>query len=123
MFALHMIPPRSQLPKSWKGLKKYTFDLPVLAPNDSSTCPRTRANILEYRGVEAPGGAQAGSGKIVRFELKFLRTALVNESKYWIWGFKADNDLDCYVAVQQTQRQDILGFDETFGLTPEQWLV
>jgi len=80
-------------------------------------------DILEYLDVEAPGGSQAGSGNVVPFELKFIRTALVNESKYWIWSFKADNGLDCYVAVQETQEESMLAFDETFGLTPEQWIV
>ena len=118
-----MIPPRSQLPKSWKKLKSYTFDLPFLAPNDPSSCPRSLKDILEYLDVEAPGGSQAGSENVVPFDLYFIRTALVNGSKYWIWGFKGEDDLDCYVAVQQTQRESILGFDEAFGLTPEQWLV
>jgi hypothetical protein len=118
-----MIPLRSELPKSWKGLKHYTFDLPFLAPNDPSACPRTREEILEYLNVEAPGGTEAGSENVVAFELNFIRTALVNDSKYWIWGFKGDDDLDCYVAVQETKQESILGFEETFGLTPEQWIV
>jgi hypothetical protein len=118
-----MIPPRNQLPKSWKGLKNFTFDLPLLVPNDPVSCPRTREEILEYLDVEAPGGAESGAENIVPFELKFIRTAQVNESKYWLWSFKGDEGLDCYVAVQQVHGQSILGFDETFGLTPEQWLV
>ena len=80
--------------------------------------------MLEYLDVEAPGGSESGSENVMRFDLRFMRTALVNDSKYWIWRFKADDDLDCYVAVQETPSGDsILGFDETFGLTPEQWIV
>lgn len=53
-----------------------------------------------------------------------VRAALVNESTYWLWRFKATEDLDCYVAVRQTPDGDsVLGFDEAFGLSPEQWLV
>ena len=119
-----MIPPRDQLPKSWKGLKRFTFELPLLSPNDPSLCPRSPSDILEYLDVEAPGGSQSGSENVMQFDLQFLRTALVNDSKYWLWLFKADGDLDCYVAVQQTASGDsILGFDETFGLAPEQWMV
>jgi hypothetical protein len=119
-----MIPPRDQLPKSWKGLKHHSFDLPYLAPNDPSGCSRSKAEILEYLDVEAPGGSQSGSNNVIQFDLQFVRTALVNNSKYWIWRFKADEDLDCYVAVQDPQDgESILGFEETFGLTPEQWLV
>jgi hypothetical protein len=100
------------------------FELPRLFPDVSWTCPRRKREILEYLEVEAPGGKESGSENIVDFKLKFIRTARVNESKYWLWGFKADEGLDCYVAVQVAESGDsILGFDETFGLTPEQWLV
>jgi hypothetical protein len=119
-----MIPLRDQLPKSWKGLKNLSFDLPLLTPNGPSGCPRSRTEILEYLDVEAPGGSESGSEAVIQFDLHFVRTALVNDSKYWLWRFKADDDLDCYVAVQETPTGDsILGFDEAFGLTPEQWLV
>jgi hypothetical protein len=119
-----MIPPRDQLPKSWKGLQSYSLDFPFLTPNDPSTCPRTTAEILEYLDVEAPGGSQSGSENVIEFDLQFVRTALVNECKCWLWRFKADEDLDCYAAVQLRPNGDtVLGFEESFGLTPEQWLV
>jgi hypothetical protein len=119
-----MIPLRDQLPKSWKGLKDLSFDLPLLTPNDPSGCPRSRTEILQYLDVEAPGGSESGSEAVIQFDLDFVRTALVNDSKYWLWRFKADAGLDCYVAVRETPAGDsILGFDEAFGLTPEQWLV
>jgi hypothetical protein len=82
------------------------------------------AEILDYLDVEAPGGKESGSSRVIQFDLRFLRTALVNNSKYWLWGFKDERDSDCYVAVRQTPDGDsILGYDETFGLTPEQWMV
>ncbi len=119
-----MIPPRDQLPKSWMDLKHCSFDFPFLSPNDPSKCPRSNPEILEYLDVEAPGGSESGSTNFIPFDLRFIRTALINSSKYWIWRFKAIDNLDCYVAVQQTPSGDsILGFDETFGLTPEQWMV
>ncbi len=119
-----MIPPREQLPKSWKGLKRYRFDLPRLIPDDPSACPVTKAKMLEYLDMEAPGGAQSGSSDVIRVELHFVRTAVLNDSKYWLWSFTADDARDCYVAVQETRDGgSILGFDEMFGLTPEQWLV
>ena len=80
--------------------------------------------ILEYLDVEAPGGSQSGSGRVIRFEIRFIRTAQVNGSKYWLWGFKDERDTVCYVAVQATpDGESVLGYDESFGLTPEQWLV
>jgi hypothetical protein len=119
-----MIPPRDQLPRSWKGLKKYSFDFPLLSPNDRSRCPRTESDILKYLDVEAPGGSESGSENVIEFDLHFVRTALVNDCNYWLWRFKADGDLNCYVAVRETASGgSILGYEETLGLTPEQWIV
>jgi len=81
------IPPRDQLPKSWKGLKRYTFGLPKLFLNVAWTCPQTKKEILEYLDIEAPGGSESGSEKVVSFDLKFVRTANVNGSRYWLWSF------------------------------------
>ncbi len=79
---------------------------------------------LEYLDVEAPGGSESGSSKVIQFDLRFVRTALVNNIKYWLWRFKDERGTDCYVAVQlRPDGQDVLGYDESFGLTPEQWLV
>ena len=119
-----MIPPRDQLPRSWKGLARLTLDLPRLAPDTPLTSPRSEQDILEYLKVEAPGGSGSGSETVIGFELRFIRTALVNSSKYWIWGFKDEGGTDCYVAVQERpDGENVLGYDESFGLSPEQWLV
>ena len=119
-----MIPPREQLPKSWQGLRSYDFKLPLLVPNDESLCPVRMREILEYLDVEAPGGSESGSSTVIDFELRFIRTALVNGSRYWLWGLKDEDGTDCYVAVQlRPNGQQVLGYDEGFGLTPEQWLV
>jgi hypothetical protein len=119
-----MIPPRDQLPKSWKGLQRCTFDLPFLTPNDASICPVPMSAILQYLDVEAPGGSESGSSRVIQFDVRFVRTALVNSSKYWLWGFKDEDGNDCYVTVQvEPNGQEILGEDQSFGLTPERWLV
>jgi len=119
-----MVPPREQLPKSWKGLKNYTFDLPKLFPNVPWTCSRRKKEVLEYLDVEARGGSQAGSENVISFDLKFVRTAKINRSKFWLWSFKDGDGVDCFVSVQKNEAgQNILGFEEALGLTPEQWLV
>jgi len=81
-------------------------------------------DILEYLGVAAPGGAESGSSRVIQFDLRFIRTAQVNGCSYWIWGFKDERGSDCYVAVQLAPNGDsVLGYDETFGLSPDQWMV
>jgi hypothetical protein len=119
-----MIPPRRELPKSWKGLKRYTFDLSFLSPNDPSACPTPKTEILQYLGVQAPGGRESGSSRIIDFDIKFIRTALINRDSFWLWGFKDERGSDCFVSVRLTvDGENILGYDEAFRLTPEQWLV
>jgi len=119
-----MIPPRSELPKSWEGLKCYTFDLPFLSPNDPSCCPISLSEILEYLGVEAPGGPYSGSSRIIDFDPMFVRTALIEGDSFWLWEFKDERGSQCYVSVRQSaDRENILGYEEALGLTPEQWLV
>jgi hypothetical protein len=119
-----MIPPRSELPKSWKGLQRLSFDFPYLAPNDPSRCPASMSRILEYLGAEAPGGRESGSSRVIEFALRFIRTALIDGTAFWMWGFKDEGGLDCYVTVRVTpDRECVTGYDEAFGLTPEQWLV
>jgi len=80
--------------------------------------------ILQYLGVEAPGGPDSGSTRVVSFDLKFIRTALINDTMFWMWGFKDEGGLESYVTACVTpDRKCILTYDEAFGLTPEQWLV
>ncbi len=119
-----MVPSREQLPKAWKGLKRYTFELPKLLLNVPWTCPRRKKEILEYLAVEARGGSQSGSENVIEFDLKFVRTAKVKGSKYWLWSFEDGDGVECFVAVHKDETgRNILGFEEALGLTPEQWLV
>jgi hypothetical protein len=104
--------------------QNYSFDLPKLFPNAAWTCPKRNKEIFECLEVEATGGSQSGSENLVVFDLKLVRTAKINRNKYWLWSFKAEEGLPCNLAVQVDENgRDILGFDETFGLTPGQWLV
>src|SRR5436190_19756755 len=116
-----MIPPRDQLPKSWKGLQRLSFAFPFLTPNDPSRCPASMSWILQYLGVEAPGGPDSGSTRVVSFDLKFIRTALINDTMFWMWGFKDECGLESYVtACVITNRKCILTYDEALCLTPVQ---
>ena len=82
------------------------------------------SDIQEYLGLEAPGGPESGSSRVIDFELRFIRTALINGTYFWMWGFKDERNLDSYVTVRVTpDRKCITGYDEAFGLSPEQWLV
>ena len=80
--------------------------------------------IIEYLDCEAPGGKNAGGEMIIDFELKFLRTALVNDTKYWIWSFFDEDDIECYVTIAMVPGgPKFLGYNDSFGLTPEQFII
>jgi len=115
---------REDFPKKIEDLHNYKVSLPLAEGESESTCPVSKKDIIEYLDWEAPGGKNAGGEMVIDFELKFLRTALVNETKYWIWGFLDENDTECYVTVSLPNGgPSCTGYNESFGLTPEQFIV
>ena len=100
------------------------FALPKLFPNVSWTCPRRKCDLLDYLADEAPGGELAGGESVIEFQLRFVRTAKFNNCKFWLWEFLDEDGDKCYVCVRVDQYgRSVLGYDESFGLAPEQWLV
>jgi hypothetical protein len=115
---------REDFPEKFEDLHNVNISLPFAEGESESTCPVSMKNIHEYLGWEAPGGKNIGGEMMNDFELKFLRTALVNETKYWIWSFLDENDAECYVTIALYDNgPTFTGYDETFGLTPEQYIV
>ena len=57
-------------------------------------------------------------------DLKFLRTALVEETVYWIWSFITGNEAAYAVATQDPEENRTLGGDTNdYNLTPEQYIL
>ena len=82
------------------------------------------AEILDYLSYEAPGGEHSGSTEVIEFRLEFVRTAVVEQTRYWIWRFRDSRDCESYVTVGLDARgQQILSYDETFRLSPEQRIM
>jgi hypothetical protein len=118
------IPRREDLPEDFYALRNVTVSFPRLDPDLAETSPTSLSEILEYLGWEAPGGENAGGDRIIQFQLEFIRTALVEKTKYWIWRFFDERGTECYVTVALTPRNDtITGYDESFGFTPEQFIL
>jgi hypothetical protein len=115
---------RESFPSSLEDLYKINVSFPNAEGDSESTCPVSMKDILEYLDLEAPGGKNAGGEMIIEFELNFLRTALVNETKYWIWSFLDEDDTECYVTVSlPPSGPACLGYNDSFGLTPEQYII
>lgn len=115
---------REDFPAKFEDLNKTSVSLPYAEGESESTCPVPKKDIIEYLDWEAPGGKNAGGEMVIDFELKFLRTALVNETKYWIWSFLDENDTKCYATVALYENgPTCTGYGESFGLTPEQFII
>jgi hypothetical protein len=118
------IPRREELPEDFYELKSVAVELPRLSPDLPANCPVTMNEILEYLGQEAPGGAESGSQEVIEFQLEFLRTALIEATQYWIWRFADLEGTECYVTVAlRPDRNTVTGYDESFGFTPEQFIL
>lgn len=99
----------------------------VLEPSpidNESTCPVEKGELLEYLGWEAPGGEHSGGERIIDFQLQFKKSVEINGSRHWIWFFTDERNAESYVAVKvDSDGQQILSYDETFGLNEDQILI
>jgi hypothetical protein len=118
------IPRREELPEDFYELKNVLVELPRLPDDTAASCPAPMAEILDYLGYEAPGGAHSGSEEVIPFQLEFMRTAQVEGTRYWIWRFTDSDARESYVTVAlDPAGQQITGYDESFGFTPEQFIL
>ena len=103
-----------EMPDDNEDLAKININFPPI-PNTESVDPNIfMPEMLEYLELEGfkPDG-----------ELKYLRTALVEETSFWIWEFTSDNE-KCYATVDKKENAICYGCDtDYFGLTPEQFIL
>jgi hypothetical protein len=106
---------RDQMPEDNADLAKINVELPP-APARKLKAPETfLADVSEYLDLE---------GYIHDAELKFIRTALVDTTVYYIWSFESVGD-PCFVTVSIGQDgSQCIGCDENYwGLSPEQFIM
>ena len=105
-------------------MRNIAVELPRLSPDSPATCPVPMPQILEYLGYDAPGGENSGSDEVIDFQLEFVRTAQVEATRYWMWRFTDSRGSECYVLIElRSNSQTVTGYDESFGLTPEQCIL
>jgi len=118
------IPRRDELPEDFDELRHVPVELPRLPDNSAALCPVPTSEILDYLSYEAPGGEHSGSTEVIEFQLEFVRTALVEQTRYWIWRFADSDNRESYVTVGiDGSGQQMMSYDETFGLSPEQRIL
>jgi hypothetical protein len=81
-----------ETPEDNSELGKMKVEFPKLSPGLEETCPAEFKDVIEYLEVEAMAQNKVASNTL-KFE--FLRTAMVEETQYWIWRFFDDNNEEC----------------------------
>ncbi|MGA7711909.1 MAG: hypothetical protein WCA81_08415 [Rhizomicrobium sp.] len=106
-------------PATNEELATLQVDFPRLFPDTPEGCPRKMDDIQEYLILE-----DADTDAVEHRDLKFIRTAMVENTKYWIWEYRESDGAQCYVTVSQNAERSMLAMDGNWdGLTPEQYIL
>ena len=88
-------------------------------PDPLASPPFSVSEITEYLRAE--------SADVDRYDLsrlRFLRTALIDTDRYWMWTYREEDGRLCYlVAAEKTDGHHELDLAETNALSPEQFLL
>ena len=104
-----------EIPENNAELAKIKIEFPHVPFSEISEPNEIEPYLLDYLEVEGfpPDG-----------EVKFIRTALVEETVYWIWEFYSDGEKIYATATQDKYGNTGLGCDaDYYGLTPEQYIL
>lgn len=109
-----------EMPDDNADLARLEVDFDRLEPDTAESCPVAEEMILEYLSDEVPGGGLSVE------DLRFLRTALVGATHYWIWSFSDPTDGSAaFLTVSLSiGGQTTVGYEENYyNLTPEQYML
>jgi len=106
--------PYDDMPEDPADVAKIQIDFPRLEHDTAMSCPCLMKDIIGYLHREAESATAA--------DLEFIRTAQVEDNRYWIWRFSGD---ECYVTVEyQPDGSRCIGYNDNYcGLTPEQFML
>lgn len=92
--------------------------LPYLPENSPASCPVSAHELLRYVRSNAEGARHVRLDQLV-----FVRTAQVQECRYWLWRFPAAG-LASYALVMQDAEGPWLSCQQSLGgLAPEEILI
>ncbi len=107
----------SQFRGNFYDVRSVQVSLQRLDPDLPDPCPVPLNEIVEYVETEEMELKQPPS-------LQFLRTALIAQTRYWIWTYTDNDNNPSYAVVAQWPNGSILTHcDGTFDMTPEQYLL
>ena len=105
------------MPEDNADIAKIEIDFPRLPDDTAASCPCPVHEIIDYLHLEGE--------TVTANDLEFIRTAQVEDHRYWIWRFRDEDGEECYVTVWfRSDRTQCVGYnDNYYGLTPEQFIL
>lgn len=108
-----------EMPDDNAQLAFVDIDFPRLEGDSVDGCPVPLRDLLRHLADEVPDGES-----LTAPDLTFLRTALVDQTQYWIWTFNEPEGDRAYVTVSAGPAGVCTGYDpDYYGLTPEQFIL
>jgi hypothetical protein len=113
-----MVPKLGDLPPDAAEWTSVAVSLPEIEDPLASP-PFNVTEITDYLRAE--------SADVDRYDLsrlRLLRTAKIDEDRYWIWKYLEGDEMACYlVATEKTDGRHVLELAQTNGLSAEQFLL
>ena len=108
-----------EMPDDNAHLASVDIEFPRLEGDSLEGCPVPLGDLLSYLAIEVPDGESLAAE-----DLTFLRTALVDQTRYWIWSFDEPGGGRAYATVSAGSEGVTVGYElDYYGLTPEQFLL
>ncbi len=110
---------RSKLPEDPADWHSVQVSFDRLSDDSPSSCPESEDNVFAYVRIES---ADVDDAERSRF--RFLRTAQVSKTRYWLWEYTEEGGQPCFVTYRlDRDGSSTLGLAEPNGLSPEQYLL
>ena len=111
--------PREELPEDASDWTGVSVSFPQLPDNSPVSPPCSEDRLFEYVRKESADVERAD-----RARLKFIRTALVSEAKYWLWEYtEEDGELVYVICRVDLEGSNLIGLSTPNGLSHEQYML
>jgi hypothetical protein len=108
--------PIEDMPDCRADLAKFDVQFPELDKLETARHPSFVDALVDYLVLEGED--------VFEEDLSFLRSALVEATKFWIWEFVDNADERHFATVSEApDGQQTHGYDRAEGLTPEQAIL
>ncbi|MBQ6618809.1 MAG: leucine-rich repeat domain-containing protein [Thermoguttaceae bacterium] len=99
----------------WDDIRPYNIIIDECVGEDESTCPVSIDEIQDYIKTE--------DNLTRKVKLHFIRTACLNGIVFWLWKYRVGRVSSYLSVIREPDGRVILGNEDTYDLTPEQFLV